>query len=154
MCSASDKKEGKSDHTHKPRPQDFLLKLHYFSTLKDIFDIVSIHSVFPTHRLYLGGLPRYINGRPIIFGYTFLFLLLLWKKNLNKSILLWILKKKKLSLSFSWKMSPERKAPSICCEQWAAEKQCFQLAAADSLSVNHLQNSVSKHLSLTECLDL
>ncbi len=33
--------------------------------------------VFPTHRLYLGGPPRYINGRPSIFGDTFLFLLLL-----------------------------------------------------------------------------
>ncbi len=34
-------------------------------------------SVFPTHWLYLGGPPRYINGRPSIFGDTFLFLLLL-----------------------------------------------------------------------------
>ncbi len=33
--------------------------------------------MFPTHRLYLGGPPRYINGRPSIFGDTFLFLLLL-----------------------------------------------------------------------------
>ncbi len=38
----------------------------------------------------------------------------------------------------------------VCSEQWAAEKQNIQLAAADSSSVNHLQNSVSKHLSLTE----
>ncbi len=28
--------------------------------------------MFPTHRLYLGGPPRYINGRPSIFGDTFL----------------------------------------------------------------------------------
>ncbi len=31
--------------------------------------------VFPTHRLYLGGPPRRINGRPSIFGET-LFLLM------------------------------------------------------------------------------
>ncbi len=30
--------------------------------------------VFPTHRLYLGGLRRYINGRPSIFGDTFVFI--------------------------------------------------------------------------------
>ncbi len=40
-----------------------------------------IYTVFPTHRLYLGGPPRYINGRPSIFGdifvisYTFFFFL-------------------------------------------------------------------------------
>ncbi len=40
-------------------------------------------TVFPTHRLYLGGPPRYINGRPSIFGDTFLFLLLLLKPGLT-----------------------------------------------------------------------
>ncbi len=30
--------------------------------------------VFPTHRLYLGGPRRYINGRPSIFGDTFVFI--------------------------------------------------------------------------------
>ncbi len=35
-------------------------------------------SVFPTHRLYLGGPPRYINGRPSIFGDTFLLSLTLF----------------------------------------------------------------------------
>ncbi len=38
---------------------------------------IYIYTVFPTHRLYLGGPPRYINGRPSIFGHTILFLLLL-----------------------------------------------------------------------------
>ncbi len=38
------------------------------------------HTVFPTNRLYLGGPPKYIYGRPSIFGdnwCTFWFLLLL-----------------------------------------------------------------------------
>ncbi len=44
-------------------------------------------------------------------------------------------------------------SPGVCSEQCAAEKQHFQPATANS-SVNHLQSSVSKHLSLTECSDL
>ncbi len=34
--------------------------------------------MFPTHRLYLGGPPRYINGCPSIFGDTFLLSLTLF----------------------------------------------------------------------------
>ncbi len=45
-------------------------------------------------------------------------------------------------------------SPGVCSEQWAAEKQHFQLAAANSSSVSHLQNNISKHLSLSEGLDL
>ncbi len=197
-------------------------------------------TVFPTHRLYLVGLHRYINGHPSIFSDTFLFLLLLLSLTLflssrdnetihdqltigkspltlndsygsfcvlencrhshrqppvfpirsficatisttrcpqlphlshtsatlaqylatfrpfwrlffhNRYILTNLVTLKKKNLSYRsvgrcLQYCPESArsdSPGICSEQCAAEKQHFQLAAADTSSVNHLQNIV------------
>ncbi len=45
----------------------------FVSYLVQLVGLLYIYTVFPTHILYLGGPPRYINGRPSIFGDTFLF---------------------------------------------------------------------------------
>ncbi len=47
--------------------------------------------MFLTHRLYLGGPSKYINGRPNIFGDTFVFLLLLL------SLTLFFIRRRKLN---------------------------------------------------------